>query len=574
MITSAPNHHSSRSLAVLALLALVLVGCGGPSTPQIMPTAMLSVETLGPTDTPAPPQPTVTPTAPPAIVLSGTAEVSIACETNTLQIELTPGGEQIGAASRIAAVEDHLYLVLDGSLYRAARDSVDGGTPELEAVLTRGESVADRVVQEIVDLAYRDGDGEVFVLDKAGHVYGYDLASSETRLRYRATPDEEVELTEELVALTVGPRGQPVVLDTVFGRLWTTENADTLAAVAEAPALTDGVDLDLADGEFYVLRRDESIVAVGGAAGSRGWQIDEERELGLALKASQHLGVDTLVIIDGVRREVTTLLVDGGGQVDGGRVLTRHVFDLPGIGLLRDAVFAGGRLYALADAHLFVFPGPAASTDIPRCAPPGDAGFARSLLYGEDVLAVLRGWSFPIEGATLPVWPRVYPGASRIYRLGVHRGLDIYYWDGPEGYGEGWPVQAASDGEVSLATTSYTPLSAEEYDQLVAASISNGGTLPDALYRFGGKQVGIEHGDGIRTVYAHLDEIDGTIRLGEGVRAGQVVGTVGVTGTEGEPRPDVAAPHLHVEIWIGDRYLGEGITIRETMWWFEQIFGG
>jgi hypothetical protein len=575
MTSIPPNVCASRRLwAAIALLILALAGCGGPSTPQMMPTAIPLVETLPPTDIPAPLSPTITPTAPPAIVLSGAAEVSVACESNTLRVALAPDGEPVGAASRIAAVEDDLYLVLDGNLYRVSQQGVDSGTADLEPALLRGERVADRLVQEIVDLAYRPGDGEMFLLDKAGHIYGYDIASGVTRLRYRVTPEAIVDLTEQLVAVAVGPRGQPVVLDTVFGRLWTPDGSDSLDMVAEAPALTDGVDFDLADGEFYVLRRDESIVAVGGATGSRGWLFDEERGLGLSLKASRHLGVDSLVIVDAVHREVSTLLVGDRTGAGGSRVLTRHVFAMPGIGLLRDAVFAGGRLYALADGDLYVFPGPASGTQTARCAPPGESSFARPQLYGVDVLAAMRGWSFPIEGGTLPVWPRVYPGASRIYRVGVHRGLDIYYWDGPEGYGEGWPVLAASDGEVVLATTAYTPLTADEYDQLVAGSIANGGTPPDALFRFGGRQVGIEHGGGIRTVYEHLEEVDSAVRAGEGVRAEQVIGTVGATGTEGEARPDVSAPHLHLEIWIGDRYLGEGITIRETMWWFEQIFGG
>jgi murein DD-endopeptidase MepM/ murein hydrolase activator NlpD len=97
-------------------------------------------------------------------------------------------------------------------------------------------------------------------------------------------------------------------------------------------------------------------------------------------------------------------------------------------------------------------------------------------------------------------------------------------------------------------------------------------TPSDILDRLEGKQVIIDHGNGVRTIYAHLDEIAPGVVTGATVQAGQVIGSVGVTGTEGESRPGSVGAHLHFEVWLGDRYLGFGITVRETMWWYEQIF--
>ncbi|MFC3032289.1 peptidoglycan DD-metalloendopeptidase family protein [Pseudoalteromonas fenneropenaei] len=54
-----------------------------------------------------------------------------------------------------------------------------------------------------------------------------------------------------------------------------------------------------------------------------------------------------------------------------------------------------------------------------------------------------------------------------------------------------------------------------------------------------GKVVVIEHGDGYRSLYAHLDEIN--VSPGTYLQAGQILGTVGATGR-------VTGPHLHLEV--------------------------
>ncbi|MEI2692380.1 MAG: M23 family metallopeptidase [Anaerolineae bacterium] len=97
----------------------------------------------------------------------------------------------------------------------------------------------------------------------------------------------------------------------------------------------------------------------------------------------------------------------------------------------------------------------------------------------------------------------------------------------------------------------------------------------DALNKLGGRQVWIDHGDGVVTMYAHLSSIADGIVAGQSVTAGQLIGTVGVSGT-----PDGAAgitqfAHLHFEIRLGDQqqyYLGQWLSIEETRRAFEQIF--
>jgi murein DD-endopeptidase MepM/ murein hydrolase activator NlpD len=61
-----------------------------------------------------------------------------------------------------------------------------------------------------------------------------------------------------------------------------------------------------------------------------------------------------------------------------------------------------------------------------------------------------------------------------------------------------------------------------------------------------GKMVEVDHGNGFSTRYGHLSEID--VKIGQKIRAGEVVGKIGSTGRS-------TGPHLHYETRINDQPL-------------------
>lgn len=110
----------------------------------------------------------------------------------------------------------------------------------------------------------------------------------------------------------------------------------------------------------------------------------------------------------------------------------------------------------------------------------------------------------PINGAiTSGFGSRIDPIS---YKETNHDGIDI---DAPVGEN----VKAVLDGEVMFT---------------------------DANNKDLGKVIVLRHANDVRTVYAHLSEID--VKNGDQVKQGDIIGKTGDTGR-------VTAPHLHFEVW-------------------------
>lgn len=111
------------------------------------------------------------------------------------------------------------------------------------------------------------------------------------------------------------------------------------------------------------------------------------------------------------------------------------------------------------------------------------------------------------------IWPVEHPDREVISRYGprgrnnkMHNGIDI---KAPRGT----PVVATADGQVSYA----------------------------GMRRGYGMVVEIDHGDGVASIYGHLDSID--IAEGVSVLQGEVVGELGSTG-------NASTPHVHYEVHV------------------------
>jgi murein DD-endopeptidase MepM/ murein hydrolase activator NlpD len=134
--------------------------------------------------------------------------------------------------------------------------------------------------------------------------------------------------------------------------------------------------------------------------------------------------------------------------------------------------------------------------------------------------AAARRWpvlllALALSGCVLPYWPVHGPVTSpfglrlRGLRPEIHRGVDV-------SVPTGTPVHAMAPGRVRFA-----------------------GTM-----RGYGRVVILDHGGGVRSLYAHLSEIH--VQTGDEVHGHGVIGLSGRSG-------DATGPHLHFEVWRYDR---------------------
>jgi len=124
----------------------------------------------------------------------------------------------------------------------------------------------------------------------------------------------------------------------------------------------------------------------------------------------------------------------------------------------------------------------------------------------------------PVEGPRTGVFgsQRLYNGEERSWHNGVDWAAAV-----------GTPVRAPADGVVRLARDTF----------------------------MSGNLVMLDHGLGVSTVYAHLDRMD--VRVGQSVRAGDVLGTVGTTGRS-------SGPHLHWGVFWGETPLDPLLWLAEN----------
>lgn len=188
----------------------------------------------------------------------------------------------------------------------------------------------------------------------------------------------------------------------------------------------------------------------------------------------------------------------------------------------------------------------------------------------QSIIEQLNFLQSPIPGALVTSRDSQLPGAPRTYRNGTHEGLD--YYDGACGVPirSGDPVYAAGEGVILRIDHQYTELTEEERSRMLQIASEQEKTPADILDKLRGRQVWIQHSGDIITIYAHLSGV-ADMQEGDRVEAGDFIGTIGNSGTSDGMQGTTANSHLHFEIWIGERYLGDGLPAKEARAMLKEI---
>jgi murein DD-endopeptidase MepM/ murein hydrolase activator NlpD len=190
--------------------------------------------------------------------------------------------------------------------------------------------------------------------------------------------------------------------------------------------------------------------------------------------------------------------------------------------------------------------------------------YGRHLLGSRPLVRGTTGWDVAALQFVL-AW-HGFPSASFDGRLGVHtlRALKRFQrWAGltPDGVAGpttlaalrrpaptcpialAWPVQApVGDGFGPRGDRFHAGIDLEApLDTAVSAAAAGRVTFAGWIAGGWGNLVVVAHGDGVRTMYAHLSSI--ATRVGARVAAGTVIGGVGESG-------NATGPHLHFEVRV------------------------
>ncbi|MCG6168325.1 peptidoglycan DD-metalloendopeptidase family protein [Leptospira sanjuanensis] len=174
----------------------------------------------------------------------------------------------------------------------------------------------------------------------------------------------------------------------------------------------------------------------------------------------------------------------------------------------------------------------------------------------------LRGYTFPVLGGLIPSFDFQLPNAPRVYRNGVHKGIDIYKKRDTNGQISNLNFQdeavAPADGIVVRADLNYSPMTLADYEYHTAQSQK--GTVTFVEKDFGGRQIWIDHGHGVMTSFNHLSSIRKNLNVGDKVKQGEVIGNVGNSGLIEEAKGSADNVHLHFEIWVDGEFFGNGVA--------------
>jgi murein DD-endopeptidase MepM/ murein hydrolase activator NlpD len=184
-----------------------------------------------------------------------------------------------------------------------------------------------------------------------------------------------------------------------------------------------------------------------------------------------------------------------------------------------------GVLYRVADGDTLGFIADHYAVDLPEIVRVNALPSAEFIVEGDQlILPGARPSSTSSAGQEAPILSIPAPVLVQpSFLWPAHGRITSYFrqvgWTSPRGHAGidiaapfGAPITAAATGQVVLATSAGGPY---------------------------GTMIIIDHGDGIRTVYGHLSQLD--VDVGQRVDRGQLIGLCGSTGFS-------TGPHLHFEV--------------------------
>lgn len=464
-------------------------------------------------------------------------------------------------------VIDQIAYTIDGGQLRALPLQPSGSVRTLTPPGNRIDNVP---VKDWIDVAAADN-GDLWLIDRMGDVVRYTPAAQSWRVERKIV--DLFQNPSQLYVALASYAGRAYILDESQGQVWRWPlgerdqgyfgGLDVWQRIDQGVDITRAVDLAV-DGNVYLLLREEPEPAKQLPARIRMYQNTTmvwEQPEGLTFERPLHLYTSdqsrVLYVIDRDGSRVQELDKASGKLVGSLSFGTE----------IRAIAQVGERLYLLGRDRMYVTPGAGTaivsqSDTSPRADRPDDPALWTNLRLLP-----------PIEGAFLPDRDSLLPAAPRLYRFGVHEGIDFFGIASGTAVQIGTPVLAAADGTVIRADTGYVELTPTRLYQLLDDAAARRNTPAETEDLLRGRSVCIQHSDAIVTCYAHLSRIASEIKVGAQVRSGEVIAYAGNSGSAEGVHGSTGGVHLHFEVHVGNHYLGRWLSPLETRRLLGRIFG-
>lgn len=448
---------------------------------------------------------------------------------------------------------DQAYLIDAGSLKVASLTE----SGEVEVLIKPGDKIGEVPVKELLDLALME-DGSLTLLDRSGDVYQYDPGTNGWQVVRLAVEDYTSD--RQYLAFLATSDDAFYLMDINRGEVWQ-QGSDGPQVIWKAPILFEAVDFAV-EGEaiFALLSPDQ-----GGSLGkfvapeyARASDFAPPRDL---QDASFLYGDDAYLYVIDQDNQRLLLLDKGSGEMVREYLFRDRLIEIQAVSSVDEIIYIANR-----DA-IYAYPGVT-----PNPSPPAEISTQPLGPHDSAILSALPKMAWPIEGTALPI-SYLLPGAPRAYRYGVHEGSD-FFWSRGQLVNRETPILAVADGTVVRVDSEYEEPSPAQMEEMLARSREVFHTPADIFDRLRGRQVWLDLGSGVVVYYAHLSRVAPGLEVGQKIAQGQIIGYAGNSGTPEAVQygPDVGI-HLHMEIHIGDGYLGQFLRPAEVGEWLAQVFG-
>ena len=359
-----------------------------------------------------------------------------------------------------------------------------------QLLLAPGDVVDGVTVLELLDL---DGTASgLLALDRAGDVYVYDWQTGSWQLDLFDRPTGDSSGHYSVAVAGDGSAHYLLETNYQYVRLYGEGVRNRLWSIIESRA----VDIAVDNGDVFVLSQSLQD-KTGILAQYRDTAYVSSFRPTVEIVQPRQVVVGETVTSTGLSASVFILDMAGKRLI----TLDRATGDLqtitqtpPGTSVLAVDPTSGNLLFA-GDDRLYFYNQP---TQQARMS--GGPIISEPLPHNPEIADTLTDFSLPIVGTQLTQRDFQMPGAPRHYRMGVHQGLDFYWRPGTA-------VYAIASGKVIRATHDYEPITQAQVDQLRTENEEQTYTSETALDIYRGRQVWIEHDNGIVTRYIHLSAI-------------------------------------------------------------------